>query len=153
MKKRIVPSCLLFSSTKLQRCVLMALVGIFLLPFISHAAEETMIKTSSGLQYADLVVGKGREAHAGEKATVHYTGTLVDGTKFDSSKDRNQPFSFQLGAGRVIKGWDEGVVGMKIGGTRKLVIPSDLGYGARGAGSSIPPNATLIFIVELLDLH
>jgi FKBP-type peptidyl-prolyl cis-trans isomerase len=153
MKKRIVPSCLLFSSAKLQRCVLMALVGIFLLPFAGHAAEETMIKTSSGLQYAELVVGKGREAHAGEKATVHYTGTLEDGTKFDSSKDRNQPFSFQLGAGRVIKGWDEGVEGMKIGGTRKLVIPSDLGYGARGAGSSVPPNATLIFIVELLGLH
>ena len=153
MKKRIVRPCLLFSSSKLQRCVLIALVGIFLLPFAGHAAEETMIKTSSGLQYADLVVGKGREAHAGEKATVHYTGTLVDGTKFDSSKDRNQPFSFPLGAGRVIKGWDEGVEGMKVGGTRKLVIPSDLGYGARGAGSSIPPNATLIFIVELLDLH
>ena len=153
MKKRIVRPCLLFSSSNLQCCVLIALVGIFLLPFTGFAAEETMLKTSSGLQYADMVVGKGREAHAGEKATVHYTGTLVDGTKFDSSKDRNQPFSFQLGAGRVIKGWDEGVEGMKIGGTRKLVIPSDLGYGARGAGSSIPPNATLIFIVELLDLH
>jgi len=153
MKKRIVRSCLMFSSSTLQRCVLIALAGIFLLPFAGHAAEEAMVKTSSGLQYADLVVGKGREAHAGEKATVHYTGTLVDGTKFDSSKDRNQPFSFKLGAGRVIKGWDEGVEGMKIGGTRKLVIPSQLGYGARGAGSSIPPNATLIFIVELLDLH
>jgi len=153
MKKRIVRSCLRFSSSNLHRCVLIALVGIFLLPFAGHAAEEAMVKTSSGLQYADLVMGKGREAHAGEKATVHYTGTLVDGTKFDSSKDRNQPFSFKLGAGRVIKGWDEGVEGMKIGGTRKLVIPSDLGYGARGAGSSIPPNATLIFTVELLDLH
>jgi FKBP-type peptidyl-prolyl cis-trans isomerase len=84
---------------------------------------------------------------------VHYTGTLVDGTKFDSSKDRNKPFSFKLGAGRVIKGWDEGVEGMKIGGTRKLVIPAQLGYGARGAGSTIPPNATLIFEVELLDLR
>jgi FKBP-type peptidyl-prolyl cis-trans isomerase len=105
------------------------------------------------LQYADLVVGEGREAHAGETATVHYTGTLVDGTKFDSSKDRNQPFSFRLGAGQVIKGWDEGVEGMKIGGTRKLVIPSDLGYGTRGAGSTIPPNATLVFIVELLELR
>ncbi|MDH5587458.1 MAG: FKBP-type peptidyl-prolyl cis-trans isomerase [Nitrospirota bacterium] len=112
-----------------------------------------MVKTSSGLQYADLAVGTGREAHAGETATVHYTGTLVDGTKFDSSKDRNQPFSFRLGAGHVIKGWDEGVEGMKIGGTRKLVIPSDLGYGSRGAGAAIPPNATLIFIVELLDLR
>lgn len=111
------------------------------------------MKTSSGLQYVDLVVGQGREAHAGEMVTVHYTGTLVDGTKFDSSKDRNQPFAFKLGAGRVIKGWDEGVAGMKIGGTRKLVIPSQLGYGARGAGSSIPPNATLIFEVELLGLR
>ena len=100
-----------------------------------------MVKTSSGLQYADLVVGSGREAHTGETATVHYTGTLVDGTKFDSSKDRNQPFSFRLGAGRVIKGWDEGVEGMKIGGTRKLVIPlGQLGYGARGAGASHPPE-------------
>ena len=98
-------------------------------------------------------MGKGREAHAGETATVHYTGTLVDGTKFDSSKDRNNPFSFRLGAGHVIKGWDEGVEGMKIGGARKLVIPSELGYGARGAGSTIPPNATLIFEVELLDLR
>jgi FKBP-type peptidyl-prolyl cis-trans isomerase len=133
--------------------VLIALVGMFLLSVTSYAAEEAMIKTSSGLQYADLVLGKGREAHAGEKATVHYTGTLVDGTKFDSSKDRNQPFSFKLGAGHVIKGWDEGVEGMKIGGTRKLVIPPQLGYGARGAGASIPPNATLIFIVELLDLR
>ena len=99
------------------------------------------------------MVGKGREAHAGETATVHYTGTLVDGTKFDSSKDRNKPFSFRLGAGHVIKGWDEGVEGMKIGGTRKLVIPPELGYGARGAGSTIPPNATLIFQVELLELR
>ena len=153
MKKKIVWSSLSFSSLNFKNCVLLALFGIFLLPFTGHAAEEAMVRTSSGLQYADLVVGKGREAHAGETATVHYTGTLVDGTKFDSSKDRNQPFSFQLGAGRVIKGWDEGVEGMKIGGTRKLVIPSQLGYGARGAGSAIPPNAALIFIVELLDLR
>jgi len=153
MKNRIGRSSLICSSSNLRSCLLLALVGIFLLPFSSHAAEEAMVKTSSGLEYADLVVGKGREAHAGETATVHYTGTLVDGTKFDSSKDRNQPFSFKLGAGRVIKGWDEGVEGMKIGGTRKLVIPSDLGYGTRGAGAAIPPNATLIFIVELLDLR
>jgi len=153
MKKRIVWSSLIFSSSNFKSCVLLALFGIFLLPLAGHAAEEAMVKTSSGLQYADLVVGKGREAHAGETATVHYTGTLVDGTKFDSSKDRNQPFSFRLGAGRVIKGWDEGVEGMKIGGTRKLVIPPELGYGARGAGARIPPNATLIFEVELLDLR
>jgi len=153
MKKRIVWSSLIFSSLNLKSCVLLALFGIFLLPLAGHAAEEEMVKTSSGLQYTDIVVGKGPEAHAGETATVHYTGTLVDGTKFDSSKDRNQPFSFRLGAGRVIKGWDEGVEGMKIGGTRKLVIPPDLGYGARGAGARIPPNATLIFQVELLDLN
>ena len=153
MKNRIVPSSLIFSSWNLKNCVLLALFGIFLLPLAGHAAEEAMVKTSSGLQYTDLVVGQGREAHAGETVTVHYTGTLVDGTKFDSSKDRNKPFSFKLGAGRVIKGWDEGVEGMKIGGTRKLVIPAQLGYGARGAGSTIPPNATLIFEVELLDLR
>ncbi|HBP88380.1 MAG: FKBP-type peptidyl-prolyl cis-trans isomerase [Nitrospira sp.] len=112
-----------------------------------------MVTTTSGLQYVDLVVGSGREAHVGETAIVHYTGTLTDGTKFDSSKDRNTPFPFPLGAGRVIKGWDEGVEGMKIGGVRKLVIPPQLGYGSRGAGSDIPPNATLIFEVELLDLR
>ena len=153
MKKVIVQAPLSFSSVKLKHCVLLALFGIFFLPLVGHTAEETMVKTASGLQYADLVVGDGREAQPGATATVHYTGTLVDGTKFDSSKDRNKPFSFRLSAGQVIKGWDEGVEGMKIGGTRKLVIPSRLGYGARGAGSAIPPNATLIFIVELLDLH
>ncbi len=153
MKKMIVRSSKIFSSSKLKNCVLLALFAIFLLPLAGHAAEEAMVKTSSGLQYADLVVCQGREAHAGETATVHYTGTLVDGTKFDSSKDRNKPFPFRICAGQVIKGWDEGVEGMKIGGTRKLVIPPQLGYGARGAGSAIPPNATLIFIVELLDLR
>ena len=153
MKKRIVRSSPISLSSKLKSYVLLALFGIFLLPLVGHAAEEAMVKTPSGLQYTDLVVGQGRVAHAGETATVHYTGTLVDGTKFDSSKDRNNPFSFKLGAGRVIKGWDEGVEGMKIGGTRKLVIPAQLGYGARGAGSTIPPNATLIFEVELLDLR
>jgi FKBP-type peptidyl-prolyl cis-trans isomerase len=153
MKKITVSLCKSFLSSKLKNYVLFALVGIFLLPLVGHAAEDAMVKTPSGLQYADLVVGQGREAHAGETVTVHYTGTLVDGTKFDSSKDRDTPFSFPLGAGRVIKGWDEGVAGMKIGGTRKLVIPPQLGYGSRGAGSAIPPNATLIFIVELLDLR
>lgn len=153
MKKSIVWPFLTVSSWNGKNWVLLVLVGIFLLPIVGHAAEEALIKTASGLQYVDLVVGKGREAHAGETATVHYTGTLVDGKKFDSSKDRNKPFSFRLGAGQVIKGWDEGVEGMKIGGTRKLVIPPQLGYGSRGAGSAIPPNATLIFIVELLDLR
>ena len=153
MKNAIVPSSLVFSSSNLKIRALLALIVIFLLPCTGQAAEEVMVTTPSGLQYADLVVGSGREAHAGETVMVHYTGTLVDGTKFDSSKDRNNPFSFKLGAGRVIKGWDEGVEGMKIGGTRKLVIPAQLGYGARGAGSTIPPNATLIFEVELLDLR
>jgi FKBP-type peptidyl-prolyl cis-trans isomerase len=113
--------------------------------------EPTMIKTPSGLQYLDLVVGTGTEATAGKEVTVHYVGTLTDGKKFDSSRDRNEPFVFTLGAGRVIKGWDEGVAGMKVGGKRKLVIPPDLGYGSRGAGS-IPPNSTLIFEVELLGV-
>ena len=153
MKNTIVPSSLIFSLSNIKNCALLVLIVIFLLPCTGQAAEEVMVTTPSGLQYADLVVGSGREAHAGETATVHYTGTLVDGTKFDSSKDRNKPFPFRLGAGHVIKGWDEGVEGMKIGGTRKLVIPPRLGYGARGAGSTIPPNATLIFEVELLDLR
>lgn len=130
------------------------LLIIFVLnPLSGKAAEEAMVTTPSGLQYVDLVLGSGREAHAGETTIVHYTGTLTDGTKFDSSKDRKEPFSFRLGAGRVIKGWDEGVEGMKIGGIRKLVIPPQLGYGSRGAGSAVPPNATLIFEVELLDLR
>jgi FKBP-type peptidyl-prolyl cis-trans isomerase len=111
------------------------------------------ITTASGLIYEDTVVGGGAEAAAGAFVTVHYTGWLTDGSKFDSSKDRNDPFQFPLGQGHVIKGWDEGVQGMKIGGTRKLTIPPQLGYGARGAGGVIPPNATLVFEVELLDLQ
>ena len=112
--------------------------------------------TASGLQYQDVVTGDGETAQAGAYATVHYTGWLYEngeaGRKFDSSKDRNDPFEFALGAGQVIKGWDEGVVGMKIGGTRRLIIPPQLGYGARGAGGVIPPNATLLFEVELLGV-
>jgi FKBP-type peptidyl-prolyl cis-trans isomerase FkpA len=100
----------------------------------------------------DIQLGDGTEAAAGKEVTVHYTGWLTDGTKFDSSKDRFQPFSFPLGAGHVIKGWDQGVVGMKVGGTRKLTIPAELGYGARGAGGVIPPNAVLVFEVELLQV-
>ena len=110
------------------------------------------ITTDSGLKYEDTVTGGGAEATAGKTVSVHYTGWLENGSKFDSSKDRNDPFRFRLGAGQVIRGWDEGVQGMKIGGTRKLTIPSELGYGARGAGGVIPPNATLIFEVELLDI-
>jgi FKBP-type peptidyl-prolyl cis-trans isomerase FkpA len=108
------------------------------------------IKTPSGLVIEELVVGSGAAASAGQKVSVHYTGWLTDGKKFDSSKDRGDPFVFPLGRGQVIKGWDEGVAGMKIGGKRKLTIPPGLGYGARGAGGVIPPNATLVFEVELL---
>ncbi len=111
-----------------------------------------MITTPSGLQYEDLAEGSGEAAKAGDTVEVHYTGTLTSGKKFDSSRDRGQPFAFLLGAGQVIKGWDEGVAGMKIGGRRKLQIPSALGYGARGAGGVIPPNAELIFEVELLRI-
>jgi len=107
---------------------------------------------ADGLKFTDDQVGSGAEALAGKTVSVHYTGWLTDGTKFDSSKDRGQPFSFPLGAGRVIKGWDEGVAGMKVGGKRTLTIPPDLGYGARGAPGAIPPNATLKFEVELLDV-
>lgn len=105
------------------------------------------------LQIEDMVVGEGAEAIAGKKVSVHYTGWLTDGSKFDSSVDRNQPFDFNLGAGMVIRGWDEGVVGMKVGGKRKLTIPPEMGYGARGAGGVIPPNATLVFEVELLEIY
>ena len=106
----------------------------------------------SGLRYTDLAPGEGAEAKAGDVVSVHYTGWLVNGTKFDSSRDRNVPFRFKLGSGQVIKGWDEGVAGMKIGGKRRLVIPSELGYGRRGAGGVIPPDAVLIFEVELLGI-
>jgi FKBP-type peptidyl-prolyl cis-trans isomerase len=101
----------------------------------------------------DMRNGTGPEAKAGDTVSVHYTGTLENGTKFDSSRDRGQPFSFPLGKGRVIKGWDVGVAGMKVGGQRKLVIPPEEGYGARGAGAAIPPNATLYFDVELLKIN
>jgi len=115
------------------------------------AAEE--ITTPSGLKYLELAVGDGAQAKSGDRVEVHYTGWLLDGTKFDSSVDRGRPFTFPLGAGRVIRGWDEGVAGMKVGGKRKLVIPPGLGYGDRGAGGVIPPNATLVFEVELLKVN
>lgn len=118
------------------------------------AAANNVRTTPSGLQIQDVVVGEGAEAAAGQNAKVHYTGWLIQngqrGAKFDSSVDRGQPFVFPLGAGRVIKGWDEGVQGMKVGGKRMLLIPPELGYGARGAGSVIPPNATLMFEVDYL---
>jgi FKBP-type peptidyl-prolyl cis-trans isomerase FkpA len=119
----------------------------------SWSYTMSQITTASGLVIEEVLVGEGAEARAGQTVSVHYTGWLTNGSKFDSSKDRNEPFQFPLGARHVIAGWDEGVQGMKIGGTRKLTIPPQLGYGARGAGGVIPPNATLVFEVELLGLE
>ncbi len=110
------------------------------------------ITTETGLQYQDMVVGTGETPMRGQTAVVHYTGWLMDGKKFDSSVDRGTPFEFPVGMGRVIKGWDEGVLTMKVGGKRKLTIPPELGYGERGSPGAIPPNATLIFEVELLEI-
>ncbi len=114
-------------------------------------AEEIVLK--SGLKYIDVEVGEGPAAVSGKEVTVHYTGTFPNGKKFDSSVDRKEPFAFKLGAGHVIKGWDEGVAGMRIGGKRKLFIPPSLGYGKRGAGNVIPPDADLCFEVELLGVE
>ena len=128
-------------------------------PFLAPACakQETRpaaeVTTATGLKYQDLKVGTGPEATPGKIVEVHYTGWLESGAKFDSSVDRQRPFTFRLGAGDVIKGWDEGVAGMKVGGKRKLTIPPDLGYGKRGAGEVIPPGATLIFEVELLGVR
>jgi FKBP-type peptidyl-prolyl cis-trans isomerase len=118
----------------------------------SDAKDAKTVTTASGLKYVDQKVGDGAEAKKGSKVAVHYTGTLESGKKFDSSRDRDEPFTLTLGAGMVIKGWDEGLQGMKVGGKRKLIIPPNLGYGERGAGGVIPPNATLIFEVELLKV-
>jgi len=116
-------------------------------------AKEKMVTTASGLKYVDLKVGQGAEAKSGKNVMVDYVGTLTDGTKFDSSYDRREPFPFKIGAGQVIQGWEEGVVGMKVGGKRKLIIPAALGYGEAGAPPRIPPNATLVFEVELLAVQ
>lgn len=116
-----------------------------------ESKETEKVTTDSGLEYTDLVVGTGASPEKGKLVTVHYTGTLQDGTKFDSSRDRGEPFKFKIGVGQVIKGWDEGVASMKVGGRRQLVIPPELGYGSRGIGP-IPPNSTLIFDVELLGV-
>jgi FKBP-type peptidyl-prolyl cis-trans isomerase FkpA len=109
--------------------------------------------TDSGLKYEDLAAGEGTTAEVGRTVSVHYTGWLTDGTRFDSSLDRDEPFRFPLGRGRVIRGWDEGVVGMRVGGRRRLTLPAHLGYGAAGAGGVIPPHATLVFEIELLEVQ
>ncbi len=129
---------------------------LVLLASPSFAASGTVVTTPTGLKYSDEKTGAGAEALKGKTVSVHYTGWIdnngAKGTKFDSSLDRGRPFVFPLGAGRVIQGWDQGVAGMKVGGKRTLMIPSALGYGAQGAGNAIPPNANLIFDVELLDV-
>jgi FKBP-type peptidyl-prolyl cis-trans isomerases 1 len=136
------------------------IVGVLLMsigrPTVAQSeptGSNAEVTTESGLKYIDLVVGSGRVAAAGNLVTVHYTGWLTNGSKFDSSVDRHDPFSFPIGSGKVIRGWDEGVAGMKVGGKRKLTIPPQLGYGSRGAGGVIPPNATLVFDVELLEVR
>lgn len=133
------------------------LLALALTPLLGTAAmantvKEQVVTTTTGLKYMDKVVGTGASPSKGNLVTVHYTGTLANGKKFDSSLDRGKPFTFVIGKGQVIKGWDEGVATMKVGGKRKLIIPPELGYGNRGAGGVIPPNATLNFDVELLDV-
>jgi peptidylprolyl isomerase len=121
-------------------------------PNVARAAQPKTVLLPNGLKVIDLRVGTGAVAKSGDNVRVHYVGTLLNGTKFDSSRDRNEPFEFPLGGGRVIQGWDEGVAGMRVGGQRKLIVPSELGYGAQGAGDKIPPNATLVFTIELLAI-
>jgi peptidylprolyl isomerase len=145
----------LFSKTMLAAFAAFAIVGSLALA-VDARAEEEMTKSLTGLQYKDTKVGTGAAPKLGQTAVVHYTGWLYNngakGKKFDSSRDRGEPFAFPLGQGQVIKGWDEGVEGMKVGGKRTLVIPPELGYGARGAGGAIPPNSWLIFDVELVGV-
>jgi len=134
-------------------CLMLGLAGMMWAEGGPPPVSGKPVTTASGLKYWDTKVGTGTTATAGHKVVVHYTGWLTNGKKFDSSVDRKEPFTFQLGAGQVIKGWDEGVAGMKVGGKRRLEIPPDLGYGSRGVGGGlIPPNSTLLFDVELLDV-
>lgn len=150
----------IFSKTGVYLIILVFVVPVIILFLLGNASKQTPTPSATitqtnmdELKIEDIVVGTGDEAVIGKKVTVNYSGTLIDGTKFDSSYDRGVPFSFTLGMGEVIKGWDEGFAGMKIGGKRKLTIPPELGYGATGAGGVIPPNATLIFEVELLKVE
>lgn len=139
--------------TKLQKLLLaLALTPLLGTAAMANTVKEQVVTTTTGLKYQDKVVGTGASPSKGNLVTVHYTGTLANGKKFDSSLDRGKPFTFVIGKGQVIKGWDEGVATMKVGGKRKLIIPPELGYGNRGAGGVIPPNATLNFDVELLDV-
>ena len=141
----------------LTQRILLSALGVFIVAVLAYFAfqsisEPEQTTTDSGLVIEDLTVGSGAEAKTGDTVSVHYTGTLIDGSKFDSSLDRGTPFTFTLGAGQVIQGWDEGIAGMKVGGKRKLTIPPELGYGASGYPPVIPKNATLIFEVELVEI-
>jgi FKBP-type peptidyl-prolyl cis-trans isomerase len=136
-----------------DKIVLIIIAAVLIALPVSAEQKSKIVTTASGLKYIDVVVGKGASPSTGKHVKVHYTGTLENGKKFDSSVDRNEPFTFVIGVGQVIPGWDEGVMTMKVGGKRKLIIPPNLGYGSRGAGGVIPPNATLLFDVELLDVE
>lgn len=136
-----------------QRIVLITLGAALLIVLLIFSFRQSADNGTAGVQIEDLTVGTGPAAQAGQTVVVHYTGWLTDGTVFDSSRDRGEPFEFVLGLGQVIPGWDQGVLGMQVGGVRRLTIPPELGYGAAGSGGAIPPNATLIFEVELLEIR